>query len=608
LSIKRKALSLATTVALLATLLVTTAGVVSANTNSLLSTTSCVPACGTQIAGTGSILQINGLDQDTTSGIQAGQAVMFQASTGSSIVGANAPFDYRASNVVTGGISFLANTATLDAGEAAAATGSVLLSATAAGTYTITEFVWSTTQLTWLPDGNTYNYTFVAAASLQVSVANSSAGTFATCAPNTTATTSGAASPSNTLRAHLCVTVKNGNGTLVSGASVTGTITPVGLVQVGAVTGQSYSATTGSTGAALGIADASVLSSGLPGVATITVNVTYLGVTTALPSVTFNFTGTPNTLAIANYQHYTGVASGVYDRSFLVKATDAAGNTTELPFATAGLTLTSTPTGLVFSAGTASSTHANTIQVACPASTTEQAYKVNAALSSPAISTTTAAVFYCNVGKATKIVVTPAASAIPAGGSTSVDVLATDAAGNPIADDTTIIGVASSGALIGDGTGGTSGAVTLGGLVTFSYFAQNTTGPVTVSFLEPAVSGVAGQGTITVGTVLVKGTNGSQLGLSHTGSFTAATKLPALNKYVTWKLSFGTAYSGSVAGIFIATKNSAGVWSSFTRLTGRVIDSSGNAYFSWRSSSAKWISIKGIAGTLGTPATQARWR
>jgi hypothetical protein len=233
---------------------------------------------------------------------------------------------------------------------------------------------------------------------------------------------------------------------------------------------------------------------------------------------------------------------------------------------------------------------------------------VNAALSSPAISTTTAAVFYCNVGKATKIVVTPAAAAIPAGGSTTIDVLVTDAAGNPIADDTTIIGVASSGALIGDGTGGTSGAVTLGGLVTFSYFAQNTTGPVTVSFLEPAVSGVAGQGTVTVGTVLVNGTNGSQLGLSRTGSFTAATKLPALNKYVTWKLSFGTAYSGSVAGILIATKNSAGVWSSFTRLTGRVIDSSGNAYFSWRSSSARWISIKGIAGTLGTPATQARWR
>ena len=44
------------------------------------------------------------------------------------------------------------------------------------------------------------------------------------------------------------------------------------------------------------------------------------------------------------------------------------------------------------------------------------------------------------------------------------------------------------------------------------------------------------------------------------------------------------------------------------KLTARAIDASGNAYFSWRSSSAKWISIKGLAGTVGTPARQARWR
>ena len=70
---------------------------------------------------------------------------------------------------------------------------------------------------------------------------------------------------------------------------------------------------------------------------------------------------------------------------------------------------------------------------------------------------------------------------------------------------------------------------------------------------------------------------------------------------------FGAAAAGQTAGIWIATKNSAGVWSAFTHLTGRVIDSSGNAYFSWRYSTSKWISIKGIAGTVGTPGRQARW-
>jgi hypothetical protein len=611
LSIKRKALSLVTMVALLATLLVTTAGVALANTNSLLQTTGtgCTPSCGTQVAGAGSFVAINGTDATTGIAPQNGAAVMFQASTGATIVGATLNFHYQASTVVSGGISYIANTAVINAGDTAH--GTVDLSATAAGTYTITEYVWSTTQNTWLVDGNTYSYTFVSAASLQVSVANSSAGTFVSCAPSTTAKTSGPASPTNTAVAHLCVTVKDGNGNLVANASVTGTITPVGLVQVGSTTGQSYTATTGASGATLGVADITVLSSGLPGVATITVNVTYLAVTTALPSVSFNFTGTPNTLAIANYLHYTGpcdTTTGICDRSFLVKATDAAGNTTELAFGTTGLTLSSTPTGLIFSAGTASTTHANNIAVACPAGTTETAYKVNATLSSPSLTTATPAVFYCNVGKATKIVVTPAAAAIPAGGSTTIDVMATDAAGNPIADDTTIIGVASSGAIIGDGTGGTSGALTLGGLVTFSYFAQNTTGPVTVSFLEPAVSGVTGTGTITVGTVVITGTNGSHLGLSQSGSFTSATKIQSLNHYVTWKLSFGSVHSGQSAGIWIATKNSAGVWSAFTKLTGRTIDASGNAYFHWRSSTAKWISIKGVVSTTGTPARQARWR
>jgi hypothetical protein len=612
LSIKRKALSFATSVVLLATLLATTAGVVSANTNSLLQTTGagCTPACGTQVAGTGSILSINGTAAPTNVAPQSGAEVMFQASTGSTIVGSSGSFVYHASATVTGTppVSYLANTATLPAGAAVTATGTVLLTATAAGTYTITEYVWSTTLLTWLPDGNTYSYTFVSAASLQVSVANSSAGTFVSCAPSTTSVTSGAASPTNTVVAHLCVIVKDGNGNLVGNASVTGTITPVGLAQVGAVTGQSYTATTGTVGAALGVADVTILSSGLPGNATITVNVTYLGVTTALTSVTFTFTGTPNTLAIQNYNAYTGVGGVLVQNAFLVKATDASSNTTELAFATAGLTLTSTPAGLVFSAGAGTSTHPRTIAVTCPAGTTEVAYKVNATLTSPSLTTATPAVFYCNVGKATKITITPTATAIPAGGSTTIDVKATDAAGNPIADGTTILGVASAGALLGDGTAGTSGAVTLGGVASFFYFAQNTTGPVTVSFLEGAVSGVSAQSTIVVGTVLINGTNASHLGLSHSGVFTTATKIQVRGKYVTWKLSFGTVNSGKSAAIWIATKNSAGVWSAFTKLTGRVVDSAGNAYFSWRSFSARWISIKGIAGNTGTPARQARWR
>ena len=113
--------------------------------------------------------------------------------------------------------------------------------------------------------------------------------------------------------------------------------------------------------------------------------------------------------------------------------------------------------------------------------------------------------------------------------------------------------------------------------------------------------------TIAIGAVIVSGSNASVLGLSHSGPFTTSTKVQTRGHYVTWRLSFGAAAAGQTAGIWIATKNSAGVWSAFTHLTGRVIDSSGNAYFSWRYSTSKWISIKGIAGTVGTPGRQARW-
>lgn len=171
------------------------------------------------------------------------------------------------------------------------------------------------------------------------------------------------------------------------------------------------------------------------------------------------------------------------------------------------------------------------------------------------------------------------------------------------------------------GTGFAAGAtVTIGGAAaTFVGFVSSTT----LTATTPA--GVAGATSVIVknadgqsgaltggytyaGVVGIAGTNGSHLGLSNTGGFTTATKVSSFGGYQTWKISFGPAAAGKAIGILMATKNSAGVWSSFSRITARTADSAGNAYFHFRSLSAKWVSVRGANGATISPAVQGRWR
>jgi hypothetical protein len=102
-------------------------------------------------------------------------------------------------------------------------------------------------------------------------------------------------------------------------------------------------------------------------------------------------------------------------------------------------------------------------------------------------------------------------------------------------------------------------------------------------------------------------TAGSALGATKTGPFTVATKVAKLGTYVTWKFSGGSALVGQTVQIWVATKNSAGKWSAFKLVTARTVDSSGNAYFWWKTSSKAWISVRGGYLTSLSVATQARW-
>jgi hypothetical protein len=102
--------------------------------------------------------------------------------------------------------------------------------------------------------------------------------------------------------------------------------------------------------------------------------------------------------------------------------------------------------------------------------------------------------------------------------------------------------------------------------------------------------------------------SGTALGATKVGPFTITpTKLAKPGKYVTWKFSTGSALVGKAVQIWVATKNSAGKWSAFKLLTSRRVDTSGNAYFWWRTSSKAWISVRAGYLTTLSVATQARW-
>jgi uncharacterized protein YigE (DUF2233 family) len=108
--------------------------------------------------------------------------------------------------------------------------------------------------------------------------------------------------------------------------------------------------------------------------------------------------------------------------------------------------------------------------------------------------------------------------------------------------------------------------------------------------------------------VVVSGTAASALGITTSGPFSTATKLPARGKYITVKMSFGTSAAGVAVGIWGASKNSTGVWSAFTAKTTRIADPSGSVYYYFRSNSTAWLSFQGRVGAVKANAVQAHWR
>ena len=513
-----------------------------------------------------------------------------------------------------GNFSLTGSTVTALTGKTLGAADTITMRSPAApGTATVTVYTIDSTNGIASLDG-ALTVTFSASSGLDVSATKSVVTTRVDCSLTSGAFTgtkvsSGASLPSNVQVADLCVMVKNGNSAPVVGAVVTATITPVGGLQ-----GDFFGQTTTLTTDANGVADISIWSTGIAGNAVIATSATFNSKTTAFTPVTFGFTGSVASLKLMPIQ--TAIALGDDVNGVWFTAKDAAGNL----ISTAGSTVvvkTLTGVGLEnpvdgtlwtdwdgaetspAADGTRFVGGSGSHDIVCPATATSATIAVkNGSVVSNAIT------IYCSDVASSFTLAFDKATVIP-GGTATISATVKDANGFPVPDGTGVSLIVGSGATLATGAG------TMSGVMTWTYLAPFNTG---VASAIASVAGVTGtqSASITIGAVVLPpavtaGTNASALGITKTGPFTTATKVAALGKYETFKMSLGAAAAGKSVSILVASKNSAGVWSSFATLTSRTADASGNVYFYWRSSSAAWLSVRGSFNGM-TNAVQGRWR
>ena len=95
---------------------------------------------------------------------------------------------------------------------------------------------------------------------------------------------------------------------------------------------------------------------------------------------------------------------------------------------------------------------------------------------------------------------------------------------------------------------------------------------------------------------------------SEPGPYTSSTKVTSVGQYVTWRAAIGPDVVGNPVAVLMATKRANGTWTTFSRVTSRVVDQAGVVTYSRRSTSPAWISLRFAGETVTSTAVQARWR
>jgi len=518
---------------------------------------------------------------------------LFISASGATIIAATGDFVLSGSTVSTGpapALTAAGDTITL---RSPAAVGSAVVSV-----YTVN----TSTGIATLE--GTLTITFTATSGLNVSEANSTVKLVAdtTCVDQSVAKSAAPAALPSAAQAGLCLILKDGNGQLLAAgaATVAVTITPIGLVSNGTVTGQSVSL----TNLAGGVANFTVWNSGLSGVANIGISVTQGATTTTFAARTFTFSGALATLTLSNKGYVGSITGGPLSSAVILEfvGKDSASNNVAVaaPLAAAVTISAGAPFTFTSSTAYAGGTTKGTITVTCGATIGTGTLT----LKSGTITSNSVTVI-CSESTPDSITAAFDKTAVVPGGSATFTATLKDDNGLA-APDGNIVTVLTSSGVTFDPAAGDFSVTTLNGKAVFTYLAAFNTGVATVTSFN--VDAGSASASINVGAVVSVGAAASALGVTTSGPFNRTTKVPAKGKYVTVKISFGTGAAGQTVGIMIASKNSAGVWSAFTRRTGRVANSNGDVYFYWKSASAAWLSIRGNLGATNSNAVQVRWR
>jgi hypothetical protein len=572
LSFKRRLASLGATAALAGSLLgaLAPASLAASDNTSFLGT--CTPSSCSVVADGISTIVIAGQNTDVPT-----DQSLYLTISGATFTGTAGNFTLVNSTTVTSSATSITTSDTI-----------TVRAPTSPGSATITVYEVPTAGGNATLEG-TFTVDFYAASALAVSEANSSVTLDSTVLK---------ADGSN--HATLAVVVKNGHGdTITSNVSVTATITPIGLVnglQQASDNTSPYEFT--------------IQGSGLAGVATLGISVTYGGVTTAFAPRTITFTGDLATITLTNVKYAIGQNVSTATHVAKVVAKDSAGNDLTTSTLCPSLTVASSPalTGLTVAGSPAWDATAGAcfVDATTTASAAFGSTSITVSSTSPAV-TSNAVTLYVS-GDPDSFTVAFDKTTVAPGGTATFTITVKDANGLPVPDATTTTAVTNGGVLLVGSSGGVvMNSKTSNGVATYTLVAPNTTGVVTVTAVVDPLPNQSASITVAV-PVTVSATAGTALGVTTSGPFSTTTKVQALGGYVTWKFSFGAAGAGQTVEIWRAVKQADGTWSGFTLLTKRVANSNGDVFFYWRSSSATWISVRGKLGTTYTPALQARWK
>jgi hypothetical protein len=599
LRIWKKALSAAMSVALLASLTVSSSFAVvgaagdSDQTNYLTCTTGIVASVVTcsQLADGASYVVVTA---EAAAAPAAGHQYVFTITGGGTF--ANGTANFAAANVSADGKTITVAVATA---LTVADTARVIAPA-AAGTSTINVVDRSFPSGTKTDvDLGSLTLTWLASSNLGVSVANSTIKVVDNglgCADAAVATP---VQDDNADAIYdFCVRLKDGNNNPVADtASVSVTIGNFGLLNAtegAAGNAQATNETTTGGDAVFGITG-----SGIPGTATITASVTYLGTTTALGTKTIVFSGdvasiTATTAKVAS----SGGAALPGTVTFTAK--DAAGNpvTTDINAVTPSVGAPfAAVLGLNYDAATDT---AGTVTVTCSAAGSGTlTVKDNLAVGSVVSNAVTV---YCSGALDTFTVAFDKDTVVP-GGTATFTVNALDAGGRPAFGVNVVTPVVSAGAFIPGPT-----APLANGKAVFTYLAPFNAGTATVLVsVAGAITTVTATDSISISAPAPIGftfnTTGTALGNTLTGPFTPESKI-STGGYITWRFDGGAAAAGKTIEIWAYKKVGlfTNPWSAPYLLTTRVANASGVAFANITSGSVIWLSIRPVLAATATDA------